>query len=98
MRAHPEETSHGQPADALVRSLLRDVLGLEADRVAAFDHATALFGALPELDSMAVAELLTGIEDRCDVVIDDDDVDGETFETLGSLIAFVQAKMAAQGG
>lgn len=98
MRAHIEENPHGQRADALVRSLLSDILGLDPDRVAGFDSETPLFGALPELDSMAVAELLTGIEDRCDIVIDDDDIDGETFETLGTLVAFVRAKMVASLG
>ena len=44
--------------DTLLRAILRDVLGLAADRVVAFDADTGLFGALPELDSMAVAGLL----------------------------------------
>jgi hypothetical protein len=44
-----------------VRGVLRDVLGISADRAAAFDEATPLFGALPELDSMAVAGVLTEI-------------------------------------
>ena len=55
---------------------------------------TELFGALPELDSMAVAALLTEIEDHFSVLIDDDDVDGETFETFGTLLAFVEGKVA----
>ena len=42
-----------------VRAVLRDVLGLSAERAAAFDAETPLFGALPELDSMAVAGVLT---------------------------------------
>jgi acyl carrier protein len=54
-----------------------------------------LFGTLPELDSMAVAGLLTEIEDRLDIVIDDDEVDGELLETYGNLLAFVTAKRAA---
>lgn len=76
-----------------MRALLRDVLGLSQDRVDAFDGDTPLFGALPELDSMAVAGLLTGIEDRFDILIEDDDIDGDTFETFGSLVAFAQAKV-----
>lgn len=78
-----------------LRAILRDVLGLDADRVQAFDSSTALFGSLPELDSMAVATLLTEIEDRFCIVIDDEDVDGEIFETLGSLAAFVSSKLGA---
>lgn len=79
-------------ADAVLRQVLRDVLGLSAERVAAFTPDTGLFGHLPELDSMAVAGLLTEVEDRLGIVIDDDEVDGEMLETYGALLAFVQAK------
>lgn len=75
-----------------VRSILSDILGLSQAQVAAMDNDTELFGALPELDSMAVAGLLTEIEDRLDIMIDDDDVDGELFATFGNLVAFAQAK------
>lgn len=76
-----------------VRSILSDILGLSAEQVAAMDDDTELFGALPELDSMAVAGLLTEMEDRLDIMIDDDDVDGDLFATLGSLVAFARAKV-----
>ena len=78
--------------DTQLRAILRDVLSLSDARVAAFELATPLFGALPELDSMAVAGLLTEMEDRLHIIIEDDDVDGETFETFGSLLAFAEAK------
>jgi acyl carrier protein len=79
-------------ADAVLRQVLQDVLGLSAERVAAFTPDTGLFGHLPELDSMAVAGLLTEVEDRLGIVIEDDEVDGEMLETYGALLAFVQAK------
>jgi acyl carrier protein len=79
-------------ADSVLRQVLQDVLGLSRDRVAAFTPETGLFGHLPELDSMAVAGLLTEIEDRLGIVIEDDEVDGEMLETYGGLLAFVQAK------
>jgi acyl carrier protein len=81
--------------DATLRAILRDVLGLGEDQVAAFDANSGLFGSLPELDSMAVAGLLTEIEDRLDIVIDDDEVDGEMLESYGNLLAFAEAKRAA---
>src|SRR3546814_9462287 len=65
---------------------------MSEERLALFDEATPLFGALPELDSMAVAGLLTELEDRLGIIIDDDDVDGDIFETLGSLIRFAKDK------
>ena len=83
----------GDTVEDVLRAILRDVLGLEAAAVASFNAQTELFGALPELDSMAVAGLLTEIEDRFAIVIDDDDVDGELFETLGNLTRFVEAKL-----
>ncbi|MBX3595449.1 phosphopantetheine-binding protein [Sphingomonas sp.] len=75
-----------------VRGVLRDILGISADRAAAFDAATPLFGALPELDSMAVASVLTEIEDRLGIIIDDDEVDGDMLESFGALVTFAAAK------
>ena len=81
--------------DAVLRGILRDVLGLGPAQVEAFGPASGLFGSLPELDSMAVAGLLTEMEDRLNIVIDDDEVDGELLETYGNLLAFAEAKRAA---
>ena len=81
--------------DALLRGILRDVLGLGPAQVELFDADSGLFGSLPELDSMAVAGLLTELEDRLNIVIDDDEVDGELLETYGNLLAFAEAKRAA---
>jgi acyl carrier protein len=78
--------------DRTLRQVLQDVLGLSADRVAGFTDGTGLFGHLPELDSMAVAGLLTEIEDRLGIVIEDDEVDGEMLESYGALLAFIEAK------
>ena len=78
-----------------VRGVLRDVLGIDAARAASFDEATPLFGALPELDSMAVAGVLTEIEDRLGIIIDDDEVDGDMLETFGALVRFAASKALA---
>jgi acyl carrier protein len=80
--------------DAALRGLLAEVLGLPASRVAGFDADTGLFGALPEFDSMAVATLLTGLEERLDILIEDDDVEAEDFMSFGRLLAFAQRKVA----
>lgn len=81
-------------ADTSLRQCLAQTLGLSDERVAGFDDETPLFGALPELDSMAVAAILTDLEDRLGIVIDDDDIDAETFETFGSLKAFLDRKLS----
>jgi acyl carrier protein len=78
--------------DRKLRKILADVLGLKPGQAEAFTPETGLFGHLPELDSMAVAGLLTEIEDRLHIVIDDDEVDGELLESYGSLLAFAESK------
>jgi acyl carrier protein len=83
-----------QNTDELLRMILTDVLGLKPGQADAFTPNTGLFGDLPELDSMAVAGLLTEMEDRLDIVIEDDEIDGELLETYGSLLAFAEAKRA----
>jgi acyl carrier protein len=81
--------------DKQLRRILTDVLGLKPGQADDFDTDTGLFGHLPELDSMAVAGLLTEMEDRLDIVIEDDEVDGELLETFGNLLAFAEAKRKA---
>ena len=78
-----------------VRGVLRDVLALPDAQVDTFDADTALFGALPELDSMAVAGVLTELEDRLGIVIEDDEVDGEMLETFGALTRFAAERVTA---
>lgn len=81
--------------EATLRSVLSDVLGLDRARVARFDARTELFGSMPEFDSMAVAGVLTELEERLAITIDDDEVDGELFETFGNLLTFTKAKALA---
>lgn len=79
--------------DPDLRALLADVLGLAPARVAAFTAQTPLFGALPELDSMAVAGLFTALEDRFGFVLDEDEIDADLLMTYGALLAFVARKL-----
>lgn len=78
--------------DATLRALLADTLGIDAERIARFDGATELFGALPEFDSMAVAQLLTAMEERLGILIEDDDLEAEDLMTYGRLVAFAHRK------
>ena len=77
----------------LVR-LLDEVLSLDG-RGAAFTRETHLLGAIPELDSMAVVSVITAMEETFGIVVDDDDIDGEAFATVGALVDFVAAKVAS---
>ena len=74
--------------------LVDEVLSLNG-RSAAFTRDTPLLGAIPELDSMAVVTLITSLEEQFGLTVDDDDLDGSTFATVGSLSDFVSAKLAA---
>jgi acyl carrier protein len=76
-----------------VLSLLDEVLSLNG-RAANFSTETPLLGAIPELDSMAVVALISGLEERFGFTADDDEIDGATFATVGSLVEFVDSKLA----
>jgi acyl carrier protein len=72
-----------------VKAVLIETLGIE-DRASTLAPETPLFGTIPELDSLAVVEVITALEDRFEFQIDDDEFSGEVFETVGSLAAFVE--------
>ncbi len=76
-----------------VKNILRDTLQI-GDRADELQKDTPLLGNIPELDSMAVAMLITSIEEHFDIFVDDDDISAETFETFGSLCDFVEEKLA----
>jgi acyl carrier protein len=81
-----------QEVDSTLRAVLRDVLGLPEAQVAALDESSPLFGALPEFDSMAVAGLLTELEERLGILIEDHEVDADMLESFGSLLTFARSK------
>jgi acyl carrier protein len=75
-----------------VIAILRSVLNLGAGRQ--LDAGSALLGSIAELDSMAVVSIITALEEGFGIVVDDDEVDGRTFATVGSLVDFVADKIA----
>jgi len=79
---------------AEVLKVLDEVLSLRG-RSAQFNASTPLLGSIPELDSMAVVGVITGLEERFGMTVEDDDLDGATFATVGSLSDFVRGKLAA---
>ena len=89
-KAHLVEAATAETVEATLRALLAEALGLPARRVASFTGETPLFGALPEFDSLAVANFLTAFEERFAVEIDDHDVEAEDFESFGRLLAFAR--------
>jgi len=78
-----------------VKNIVGDVLSLPADTRNALTADSALLGSIPELDSMAVVSLITALEELFGISVSDDEISASTFETLGSLAAFVQQKSGA---
>jgi acyl carrier protein len=77
-----------------VVAILDEVLSLKG-RASGFSLDTPLLGAIPELDSMAVVALITNLEERFGLVVEDDEIDGSVFASLATLIDFVRGKLAA---
>lgn len=76
-----------------VKDVVVTTLGIQ-DRANGLGAASPLFGAVPELDSLGVLEVMTAVEMRFGFTVDDEEFSGEIFETLGSLATFVQLKLA----
>ncbi|WP_420474437.1 acyl carrier protein [Noviherbaspirillum sp. ST9] len=76
-----------------VRMILKDVLAL-GDRAFELKENSALIGSIPELDSMAVINVLTALEAHFGITFEDDEISASTFETLGSLVQFVEHKLS----
>jgi acyl carrier protein len=75
-----------------VISTLRSVLNLDAAGMQ-LKSDTPLLGSVAELDSMAVVSILTALEERFGIVVDDDEVDGRTFASVDTLTSFVRSKL-----
>ncbi len=69
-----------------MNAILADLLKLDTS---AFNEQTELLGALPEFDSMAVVGLITAMEETFGIAVNDDDLDAELFETVGSVLSYI---------
>ena len=76
-----------------VKDILSDVLSL-GERRGSLNADSGLLGSIPELDSMAVVNVITALEESFGITVDDDEISAKTFETLGSLTSFVEQKLA----
>ena len=75
-----------------IKSLLSDTLSL-GTRTNSFSEDTVLLGNIPELDSIAVVNVITALEEHFGITVEDDEISAKTFETLGSLSGFVEQKL-----
>ena len=77
-----------------IKTILGDVLAL-GERKDSLTGNSGLMGSIPEFDSMAVVNVLTALEDHFGFTIDDDEISASTFETVGTLVQFVDDKLGA---
>jgi acyl carrier protein len=77
---------------SVVKGLLAHTLQI-GQRADAYTADSPLLGAIPELDSMAVVNLITAMEEQYGFVVHDDEINAEAFATLGSLASFVDQKL-----
>ncbi|MET1134258.1 MAG: phosphopantetheine-binding protein [Aeromicrobium sp.] len=80
------QTLDRTPTQTVLAEVLADLLGGAPERYA---PETELFGSLPELDSLALVELITVVEERFDLELDEDDITAEVFGTVGSLAGHI---------
>ena len=76
-----------------VKTVLGNALQIST-RVREMDAQTPLLGAVPELDSIAVLNLISALEEHFGITVADDEVGASTFETVGSLTSFIENKLA----
>lgn len=76
-----------------VRQVLVESLDLPVEPVE-LDWETKLFGNFPELDSLGLVALVSALEDRFDIMIEDDEFAEELFETVATLTTFVETKIS----
>jgi acyl carrier protein len=86
--SHPDTEANFENVKAVVVA----TLGIK-DRADDLVPESELLGNLPELDSLAVVELLIALQDRFGIEIEDNEILGEVFETLGQLTAFIDSKV-----
>lgn len=73
-------------------SIVRDALAL-GDRANNFNTSTTLVGDIPEFDSIAVVAIISALEKKYDCTFDDDEINADIFQTIGSLTQFVKSKL-----
>ncbi len=90
---------HGLVLDEMravdINDILQIVINVTGDSVPVGDmnQHTILLGAIPEIDSMAIINIILALEQRYGIRIDDEEVEQSVFESVGSLLEFTQTKL-----
>jgi acyl carrier protein len=77
----------------LAQKLVASCLQL-GDQAGQLDGNTQLLGGFPEFNSLTITAIVSSIEDELDCDVDDEEISGEIFETLGTLASFIDGKMS----
>jgi len=77
-----------------IQQIVGNVIG-DPERAAGLQEHSNLLGSLPELDSMGVVNLMLGLEELYGFRVEDEELDIEVFDTLGTFRAFAQKKLDA---
>lgn len=80
------------PSLEQVKSILADTLSL-GERIKTLTADTGLLGNLPELDSMAVINIVTAMEEHFGITFDDDEITAHVFQSVGTLSELVDRKL-----
>lgn len=91
------ETREPDVVVARVTATIAATLDIE-DRIEELGPSTELLDSLPELDSMAIVDLILALEDEFGVEIDESEITGDVFETIASLADFVRAQVTETTG
>ncbi|WP_448565159.1 hypothetical protein [Thalassotalea ganghwensis] len=75
-------------------SVKQQIMDILSELMPAYDNTywqsnPELIGVVPEFDSMTIVNLLGEIEERLDIVLDDDDVTAENFESVNSIVSLL---------
>jgi acyl carrier protein len=77
-----------------IRAIFDEHLNL-GGATASWTDDTALLGALPELDSLAVTSIMLALEDRFAIIFAEDELDANAFNSVGALRSLIEDKLGA---
>lgn len=77
----------------IARDLLKSALQL-GDRANGLTSDTPLLGNFPELNSLTIVSLITGVEEQTGSPVADDEISAEVFQTVGTFADFIAQKLS----
>ena len=75
-----------------LKTVLDEALFLNG-RTKQWGDQMSLLGNVPELDSMAVMNVVSAVEIKFGIFVEDDDINAEVFATIESLAIFIDQKL-----